>query len=104
MGLFDLVGTWLYEDRDCPPPEETRAVMLAFGERMLRDIADSTRNRPGVQHLLRNRFARDYPDLDLTLDPDFEAIYPIPLSYSIEEYSKAAARLAVRLSGDRLRM
>ena len=98
-GLFDLVGTWLYEDRDCPPPEETRAVMLAFGERMLRDIADSTRNRPGVQHLLRNRFGRDYPDLDLTLDPDFEAIYPIPLSYSIEEYSKAAARLAVRLSG-----
>ena len=96
--LFDLVRTWLYEDQDCPSPEETRAVMLAFGERMLRDIADSTRKHPGVQHLLRNQFSRHYPDLDLILDPDFEAIYPMPLSYSVKEHIKAADRLAVRLS------
>ena len=95
--LFNLIRTWLRDDPDNPLPAETRLVMLNFAERMLRDIADTTREHPGVQHLLRNQFSKLYPDLDVTLDDDFEAIYPISYSYSIEEHMEVADRLASRL-------
>ena len=40
---------------------------------MLRDLVEATREHPGVQHRLRRETDRFELDIDLTLDPDFEA-------------------------------
>ena len=56
-------------------PDETRTAMRSFGERMLRDVADVSRRHPGVQHQLKATGARVGLSIDVTLDPEFEALH-----------------------------
>ena len=95
--LSELATTWYYghlgHDRD----DETQRVMQAFARRMLCDFADATREYPGVQHRIAERAEQFKLQIDLTLDPDFEAFYPKQELYSNEEHLTQASALAERL-------
>ena len=97
MDLLKVVSTWAYEDPNLALPEETRAFMRRFAERMLRDLVEATREHPGVQHMLRRETDRFGLDIDLTLDPEFEAVYPEMQTFAVEEHLKLASSLAGRL-------
>ena len=97
MDLLGVVSAWAYEDPDRVLPEETQALMHQFAERMLRDLVEATREHPGVQHRLRRETDRFDLDIGLTLDPDFEAIYPEMKTFAVEEHLNLAISLAERL-------
>jgi hypothetical protein len=97
MDLLKVVSTWAYEDPNLALPEETRAFMRRFAERMLRDLVEATREHPGVQHRLRRETDRFALDIDLTLDPEFEAVYPEMETFAVAEHLKLAIILAERL-------
>ena len=71
--------------------------MRNTAEGMLRDLAAATRRHAGVQHLIRNQARLANLDLDLALDPDFEAVYPGPDSYQPEDLERIGKDLARRL-------
>ncbi len=56
-------------------PNELRTAMRSFGEHMLWDLADISRRHPGVQHQLKVTGERVGLSIDVTLDPEFEALY-----------------------------
>ena len=97
MDLLGVVSSWAYEDPDLVLLEETQALMQQFAERMLRDLVEATREHPGVQHRLRRETDRFDLDIDLTLDPEFEAVYPEMQTFGVEEHLKLAINLAERL-------
>ena len=97
MDLLRVVSAWAYEDPDLVLPEETRALMRRFAERMLRDLVEATREHPGVQHILRREAEGFGLDIDLTLDPEFEAVYPGMQAFPVEEHLKLAISLSERL-------
>ena len=97
MDLLGVVSAWTYEDPDLVLPEETQALMRRFAERILRDLVEATREHPGVQHRLRRETERFGLDIDLTLDPEFEAVYPEMQTFAVEEHLKLASSLAGRL-------
>ena len=97
MDLLGVVSAWAYEDPDLVLPEDTQALMQQFAERMLRDLVEATREHPGVQHRLRRETDRFDLDIDLTLDPEFEAVYPEMQTFAVEEHLKLAINLAERL-------
>ena len=97
MDLLGVVSAWAYEDPDLVLPEDTQALMQQFTERMLRDLVEATREHPGVQHRLRRETDRFDLDIDLTLDPEFEAVYPEMETFGVEEHLKLAINLAERL-------
>ena len=55
--------------------DEIRLAMRSFAHRMLQDLADVSRGHPGVQHALKATGERADLNLDVTLDPEFEALY-----------------------------
>ena len=95
--LLGVVSAWAYEDPDLVLPEETQALMRLFAERILRDLVEATREHPGVQHMLRRETERFGLNIDLTLDPEFEAVYPEMQTFAVEEHLKLASSLAGRL-------
>ena len=95
--LLGVVSAWAYEDPDLVLPEETQTLMRLFAERILRDLVEATREHPGVQHMLRRETERFGLDIDLTLDPEFEAVYPEMQTFAVEEHLKLASSLAGRL-------
>ena len=97
MDVFGVVSAWAYEDPELVLPEETQALMQKFAERMLRDLVEATREHPGVQHRLRRETDRFGLDIDLTLAPEFEAVYPEMKTFAVEEHLKLATNLAERL-------
>lgn len=97
MDVLGVVSAWAYQDPELVLPEETQALMKKFAERMLQDLVEATREHPGVQHRLRRETDRFELEIDLTLDPEFEAVYPEMKTFSIEEHLKLATNLAERL-------
>ena len=97
MDLLKVVSDWTYEDPNLALPEETQALMQQFAERMLRDLVEATSEHPGVQHLLRRETERLRLDIDLTLDPEFEAVFPEMQTFAVEEHLTLAISLAERL-------
>ena len=97
MDLLGMVSSWAYEDPDLVLLEDTQALMQQFAERMLRDLVEATREHPGVQHRLRRETDRFDLDIDLTLDPEFEAVYPERQTFAVEEHLKLASSLSERL-------
>ncbi len=95
--LLGVVSAWAYEDPDLVLPEETQALMRLFAERILRDLVEATREHPGVQHMLRRETERFGLNIDLTLDSEFEAVYPEMQTFAVEEHLKLASSLAGRL-------
>ena len=56
-------------------PDGVRTAMRSFAERMLQDLADVSRGHPGVQHQLKATGERVGLTIDVTLDPEFEALH-----------------------------
>ena len=103
--VFNLVDTWFFRRPTITLPERTQSLMQHFGERMLRDLAQATRDRPGIQHRLGKLASRHDVYLELALDADFELAHPAMLDFSVEEHNRLAEILAGELgerSGDHL--
>ena len=74
--LLRLIDEWrLYRDPNVEISEETKTVTQEFAERMLRDLAEATRQHPGIQHQLQNSAKAMDLSIDLSLDPVFESFY-----------------------------
>ena len=96
--ISDLVIAWRYGHPNVDLHEKTRVKMHEFAELMLKDLADGTRHHPGIQHRLRGLAKRIGCHVDLTLDPDFEEIYSVSPTDSIEHWEARADELAERWS------
>ena len=97
--LLDVATTWYYGHIGHGRDDETRRVMQEFARRMLCDLADATREYPGVQHRIAERAEQFELQIELTLDPDFEAFYPKQELYTNQEHLTQASALAERLKG-----
>ena len=96
--VFNLLGTWLFRSPTITLPERTQNLMQQFAERMLRDLAQATRERPGVQHNLGKLAGRHDVYLELARDADFELAHPAMLDFSVEEHNRLAEILACELT------
>ena len=75
--LLELASAW---SAPLPPPhghipDETSRAMRSFAEIMLRDLSDSSRLHPGVQHQLKANADRVGLSITVTLDPEFESLH-----------------------------
>ena len=75
--LLGLVSTWVHypSDRLLGIPDEVRREVLTFANRMIQDLADISRQHPGIQHKLKATVERAGLNIDVTLDPEFEALH-----------------------------
>ncbi len=74
--LLSLINGWrLHLDPKVKLSDETETVKREFAECMLRDLAEATREYPGIQHRLQDSVEAMRLRIDLTLDPIFEAFY-----------------------------
>ena len=97
--LLRLISTWYYGgNRAGQLPENIQSMKRGFAKRMLLDIAAASRNHPGVQSRIREETSRLKLNIELDLDPDFEAVYPEMLTYNSEEHAKLTRILAKRLN------
>ncbi|MDE0222856.1 MAG: helix-turn-helix domain-containing protein [Spirochaetaceae bacterium] len=78
--LFDLIEDWLEPSvRIFPPPkasDETRHLLREFAGTMAKDLAAISREHPGVQHRIGDLADRAKLTLDLSLDCEFEQMFP----------------------------
>ena len=95
--VLDLVGDWHFWNPEINLPQQTRIAMRDFATRMLKDLSNATRTRPGVQHLLHRRAVLSDTCIYPVLDPDFEAVYPKHRRFTVEEHDQAIDLLVERL-------
>ena len=75
--MHSMLIDWLYVGGNKPEiPEETLLLRQEFAKSMLIDLAAGTRGHPGIQHQLKEHFEALDLDIDLAVDPVFEALYP----------------------------
>ena len=75
--LLGLASTWVHypSDRLLGISDEVRSEVLTFANRMIQDMADISRQHPGIQHKLKATAERAGLNIDVTLDPEFEALH-----------------------------
>ena len=75
--LLRLVSAWVYYpfDRLLGIPDEVRDEVKAFAKRIIQDLANISIHHPGLQHALKAAGERAGLDIDMTLDPEFEALH-----------------------------
>ncbi len=75
--VFDLIRSWIvgpaFGVSETTDSVEFRASMVA---RMLRELAAASADRPGLQHELKAIAERRSMSLEVTLDPEYEEVYP----------------------------
>ena len=91
-----LVWEWRYPGSDSEVSDETKLIMRQFAERMVIDLANATRGHPGIQHKLGMTAKRMDFDVDLCLDPEFEAVYKQTKTFDPEGSIKIAEGLVKR--------
>ena len=78
--LFRLLRAWRYLHpsslADIEIEASTRAITRSFAERMLRDLAALSHDKPGVQTALREMSTRFGVRIEAPRDEDFEDLYP----------------------------
>ncbi len=75
--MQSLLFDWLYVGGSKPEiPEETLLLRQEFAKGMLTDLAEGTRDHPGLQQQLKDQVDALDLDIDLVVDPVFEALYP----------------------------
>ena len=75
--MLSTLFMWLYNGRDKPElPEETLLLRQEFAKGMLTDLAEGTRCHPGLQFRLREHVEAFDLEIDLVVDPVFEALFP----------------------------
>ena len=75
--LLSLASTWVHYPFDQLPgiPDEVRSDVLTFANRMIQDLANISREHPGLQHKLKATAERAGLNIDVILDPEFEALH-----------------------------
>jgi hypothetical protein len=74
--LLELAREWAYPRHDVRGREQMIEVMRPFAIRMLADIVRISKGHPGVLHEV-SEFARQLDhDLEITLDEEFETLFP----------------------------
>ena len=74
--LLSLINSWrLHLDPNVELSNETKTIRREFAECMLTDLANATREHPGIQHRLRDSVEAMGLRIDLALDPIFEVFY-----------------------------
>ena len=75
--LLSLVSGWVHYpfDQRFGIPDEVRSDVLTFANRMIQDLADISRQHPGLQHELKATAEHAGLCIDVTLDPEFEALH-----------------------------
>ena len=102
--IFTLLNDWLNLGRQHPASsEKTVDLRRKFVEQILYDLSQCTRDRPGLQNQLRRcveTVGQNMSlEIDLVLDPVFEAFYPMRILKAGEEeelVNTAAKCLGVR--------
>ncbi len=75
--MLSTVFSWLYNGREkFDLPEETLLLRQEFAKGMLADLAEGTRSHPGLQHQLKEHVEAFDLEIDLAVDPVFEALFP----------------------------
>ena len=76
--LLSLVSAWVHHPFDPLGgiPDDARNRAKQFTGRMIQGLADVCRDHPGLQHELKAAGQRLDLNVDVTLDPDFEMVYP----------------------------
>jgi len=98
--LFDVLHKWLHPDIRIEPTEFAREIMQRIAHGIMRDLTDSSREHPGLQHHLADIAKRADLKLEMTLNSDFEILYPEE-DYSaeddkLEDWVAAAEKLGTR--------
>ena len=75
--LLSLVAGWVHYPFDplLGIPDEVRSDVLTFANRMIQDLADLSRQHAGLQHELKATAELAGLKIDVTLDPEFEALH-----------------------------
>lgn len=74
--LFNLLHKWLHPGMRVEPTVTAREIMRTIGSGMLNDLADASKEHPGVQHRLADMAKRAGLKLEPALHSDFEILYP----------------------------
>ena len=93
-----LIWEWHYGDPDAETDDGRQSLMRDFAKLMVLDLVDATRDHPGIQHKLGLTAKRIDVDVDLLLDPEFEAVYEQTKTFDPEGSVKIGKVLAKRWS------
>ena len=75
--MLSTVFSWLYNGRGKSDlPEETLLLRQEFAKGMLTDLAEGALCHPGLQHQLKEHVEAFDLEIDLAVDPVFEALFP----------------------------
>ena len=74
--LLQLASAWLHRDPLRTVSEDVRERMQSVAQDMLRDLAEASREHPGVQHQVLSIARGADLTVDATLDLDFRTLYP----------------------------
>ena len=96
--LLSMISSWRYGDPVIDLPDDTESFMGQFADKMLLDLVEVTRERPGVQHRLRSEIQKSGVAAHLHLDSDFELAHPDRQTFSMDENKRLAEALASALS------
>ncbi|MYF28611.1 MAG: helix-turn-helix domain-containing protein, partial [Gammaproteobacteria bacterium] len=75
--LLSLVSAWVHYPFDhlLGIPDNVRNDVLTFAQRLIQDLADISSEHPGLQHELKGTAELAGLNIDVTLDPEFEALH-----------------------------
>ena len=73
-------------------PEQVAVEMRRFSEEIMADLASVTKEHPGIQSILGHRGKVWGVEIDVVLDPHYEAAFPRGGPFTTEEDEKRAAR------------
>lgn len=97
--LKDLLREWLDSDSWFPggtPPEEDREALLALSREVLVALAPHFEGHPGAASEIHNLASKLDIEVGLSLDPDFETLYPRDgLIFDVSEEERAVAQEAL---------
>ena len=74
--LIALANDWYFAESLSPVDDESKSTMRRFAKRILTDITRLTQENPGVQHLLKARSRFWDFELGLSIDDEFEYLFP----------------------------
>ena len=98
--LLQLVRSWRYlypsGFADVEIAASTRAITRQFAERMLRDLAALSHDKPGVQTQLREIGMQFGVSIETTPDRDFEDLYPPDFEFAREPDDRMVDRWRCR--------
>ncbi len=94
--LLSLAAAWLQTEG---LPEDVAAEMHHFAGKILGDLARATAEHPGIQSKLNYRAKAWGFEIDVQLDPLYEAAFPQEGPFTADEDKKRAARLLGMVEG-----